>query len=160
MILLLTSINYFIFVQDEPIHPTRISKAIYFDVSPPLRSMQIVPPTTENETKKEGKVVPNKIGAKEYFNRHNIPYTLSEDPVLQKQDKTFRAATAAPTMVQNFDGMPNILGYYPPDTQGDVSTDHYVQVVNINFAVYSKTGTLLLGPANLNTLRTGIAPPF
>jgi len=122
--------------------------------------MKIVPLTTKKYTSNGGKEVPNKIGAKEYFNRHNIPYTLSEDPVLQKQDKTFRAATLAPTMIQNFDGMPNILGYYPPDTQGDVSTDHYVQVVNVNFAIYSKTGSLLFGPANLNTIWSGIGAPF
>src|ERR1043166_3042409 len=31
----------------------------------------------------------------------------------------------------------------PPDTNGDVGPNHYIQSVNSSFAIYSKTGTLL-----------------
>ncbi|MEI6901145.1 MAG: hypothetical protein WCL00_14810, partial [Bacteroidota bacterium] len=41
-----------------------------------------------------------------------------------------------------------------------VGPDHYVQVVNSNFAVYSKTGTTLLGPAALSTIWAGIPAPW
>ncbi len=34
-------------------------------------------------------------------------------------------------------------GGWPPDTNGDVGPNHYVQAVNNAYAVYSKTGTLL-----------------
>jgi len=43
----------------------------------------------------------------------------------------------------------------PPDPNGDVGLNHYVQWVNIVFAVYDKTGNLLYGPAAGNTLWTG-----
>ena len=33
-------------------------------------------------------------------------------------------------------------------------------MVNVNFAIYSKTGALLFGPANLNTIWTGIPEPW
>jgi len=45
----------------------------------------------------------------------------------------------------------------PPDPVGDVGPNHYVEMVNLTFAVYSKTGTRLLGPALLGTLWDGFA---
>ncbi len=43
-------------------------------------------------------------------------------------------------------------GYYPPDTDGDVSEDHFVQVVNSKYNIYDKEGNKLLGPLNLQNL--------
>ena len=45
----------------------------------------------------------------------------------------------------------------PPDTNGDVGPNHYVQTVNTDFAVFSKSGTVLYGPVPLNTLWSGFA---
>lgn len=56
----------------------------------------------------------------------------------------------------NFDGMNNVNAVLPPDPIGDVGPDHYVQMINVSFAIYSKNGTLLYGPANINTLFTGL----
>src|SRR5436190_1009144 len=47
----------------------------------------------------------------------------------------------------------------PPDTIGDVGPDHYVQMVNLTFTVFAKTGTRLLGPLPLGTLWAGFAIP-
>lgn len=55
----------------------------------------------------------------------------------------------------NFEGVNNRNGTYPPDTQGDVGPNHYIQVVNVSFAIWDKTGTLLYGPADLNTIFDG-----
>ena len=46
-----------------------------------------------------------------------------------------------------FGGRPN-----PPDTVGDVGPDHYVQMVNLLFAVYSKTGDELVPPTDIGAL--------
>jgi hypothetical protein len=40
----------------------------------------------------------------------------------------------------------------PPDPDGDVGPNHYVEMVNLTFAVYSKTGSRLLGPVDLGAL--------
>ncbi len=40
----------------------------------------------------------------------------------------------------------------PPDTNGDVGPNHYVQIVNTVFAIYSKTGTRLTGPTPIDAL--------
>ena len=36
----------------------------------------------------------------------------------------------------------------PPDPVGDVGPNHYVETANLAFAVYDKTGDLLLGPVD------------
>ena len=61
--------------------------------------------------------------------------------------------------IQNFDGVNNVNGVLPPDTNGDVGPNHYMQWVNLSFAIYSKTGALLYGPANGNTLFSGFGGP-
>ncbi len=67
-------------------------------------------------------------------------------------------AVSAPTVgnVVSFDGLGVGGGYTPnaapPDTNGAVGDTQYVQWVNESFAVYSKSGTLLYGPAAGNTL--------
>ncbi|HST06502.1 MAG TPA: S-layer homology domain-containing protein [Chloroflexia bacterium] len=66
---------------------------------------------------------------------------------------------AMPTPIANFEGIPNLFGPLPPDTNGDVGRDQYVQIVNSGFQVWSKTGTSLYGPANNNTLFTGFGGP-
>ena len=64
----------------------------------------------------------------------------------------------------SFEGVGNVNGVLPPDTNADVGPNHYVQSVNVSFAVYSK-GTettppaLLYGPAAMNTLWTGFGGP-
>ena len=72
------------------------------------------------------------------------------------------AAIAAP--LANFEGLSNqdnfnVFGFRvnPPDPVGDVGPNHYVEMVNLVFAVYSKTGTKLLGPVDTGTLWNGFA---
>src|SRR5206468_1186316 len=59
----------------------------------------------------------------------------------------------------NFDGVGNLDLVYPPDTNGDVGPNHYVQFINLSFQVFSKTGVSLYGPAEGNTLWSGFGPP-
>jgi hypothetical protein len=72
------------------------------------------------------------------------------------------AAIAAP--LANFEGLSNqdnfnVFGFRvnPPDPVGDVGPNHYVEMINLVFAVYSKTGTKLLGPVDTGTLWNGFA---
>ena len=69
-----------------------------------------------------------------------------------------------PSATQNFEGLSNqdnfnIFGFRvnPPDPEGDVGPNHYVEMINLVFAVYSKTGTLLLGPVDTGSLWAGFA---
>jgi hypothetical protein len=72
------------------------------------------------------------------------------------------APAAIPATLANFEGISNqdnfnIFGgrVNPPDPVGDVGPNHYVEMVNLAFAVYSKTGTLLLGPVDTGSLWAG-----
>src|SRR5262249_43377914 len=56
-------------------------------------------------------------------------------------------------------GLNNRNGVLPPDTEGDVGPNHYVQWINLSLAVYSKTGALLAGPVNGNSLWSGFGGP-
>ena len=63
-------------------------------------------------------------------------------------------ATASTMSPVSFDGIP-ATGWTPPDTVGDVGPNHYVQMVNISFAIYDKSGALLAGPSPINALWAG-----
>ncbi|OYW02959.1 MAG: hypothetical protein B7X11_03510, partial [Acidobacteria bacterium 37-65-4] len=63
----------------------------------------------------------------------------------------------APSPLINFDGINNIAGVAPPDTQGDIGPDHYLQWVNLHLAAWSInratwTQTLVLGPVTGNSI--------
>jgi hypothetical protein len=55
----------------------------------------------------------------------------------------------------------NIFGFRvnPPDPNGDVGPNHYVEMINLVFAVYNKQGNLLLGPVDTGSLWQGFAVP-
>ena len=69
------------------------------------------------------------------------------------QTRTNGTRTPAPD--QNFEGMTNACGCYPPDTNGAAGQNHYVQVVNAQFAAWTKTGTQVVPPTTINTLFPG-----
>jgi hypothetical protein len=85
-----------------------------------------------------------------------------KDPKVQSKKGT--GPISAP--IQSFDGicLPDTTcapgqrsdcSCLPPDTNGDVGTNQYVQMVNASFAVYSKNGALLRAATNVNQLWTG-----
>src|SRR3979409_2025888 len=87
------------------------------------------------------------------------PVATQADPVVQTT-----VAPAVPTPSASFDGLGqgftgpqgsfSVTGV-PPDPNAAVGTSQIVEVVNTGFAVFSKTGTVLYGPANTNTLFSG-----
>ncbi len=73
-------------------------------------------------------------------------------------------AAAMPAPMVNFEGISNqanfdLFGFRvnPPDPVGDVGPNHYVEMVNLAFAVYDKQGNLLLGPVAIGDLWAGFA---
>ena len=72
--------------------------------------------------------------------------TRSREPEHPAGDRTAAVQTKAvardmPSPIQNFDGIARICGCLPPDTDGDGGPNHYMQWVNVHFAIYTKTGT-------------------
>ena len=113
------------------------------DISPPLR--QMVPAAAPSGVRR---LIPNTQLL--FPESQNAPLTGQLDPVVQ----SWLGPASIPTTSANFDGI-SANGSSPPDTTGDVGPNHYVQAVNTQFAVFSKSGTLLFGPVNTNTLWSG-----
>ncbi|HSG12455.1 MAG TPA: hypothetical protein VLA22_01150, partial [Gaiellaceae bacterium] len=72
--------------------------------------------------------------------------------------------SSIPSPLLTFEGLSNednraLFGFRvaPPDPVGDVGPNHYVEMVNLAFAVYDKQGNLLLGPAAIGSLWDGFA---
>jgi hypothetical protein len=88
-------------------------------------------------------------------NRQNNAGVTGQDAALQ----TSAPAVEAATIDVNFEGVNNVNGVLPPDTNGDIGPNHYVQMVNLSFAVYDRNGTKLYGPVASNTLWQGFGGP-
>ena len=129
-----------------PAHPVVVHPD-HMDKSPALRSLPVLPPLAGGHTPD---LAP--------FRRLVGPKSF--DPVVQGSPLT--PLIASPTM--SIDGTSNVNNVLPPDTNGAVGPNHYVQWVNLSFAVYGKgpagsPPTLLYGPAAGNTLWTGFGGP-
>ncbi len=88
-------------------------------------------------------------------NRTNPAQPEAPDPNLQD-------LPLAPNVIDplvSFDGVNNRNGVLPPDPTGDIGPNHYVQAVNLSFAIYNRSGALLYGPADVNTLFAGMSGP-
>ena len=76
------------------------------------------------------------------------------DPVLQSTP----GGPVTPATSTNFEGISSaeqsslVDWVLPPDTNGAIGPDHYVQIVNLTFAVFQRNGTRLYGPVAINTL--------
>ena len=75
-------------------------------------------------------------------------------------------AIAIPGTLANFEGLSNqdnsnIFGFRvnPGDPNGEVGPNHFVQIVNLTFAVFDKAGNKLLGPLAIGSLWSGFAVP-
>ncbi|MBN1639137.1 MAG: hypothetical protein JW866_09225, partial [Ignavibacteriales bacterium] len=148
----------FYFAQQQVLKPTKVVEPVYHDLSPALRDIEpILPGIIDHKTWKDSefKKVPNQRFIKE-GNTPLAPENFGPDPVLQ----VYMGLNAAAAPIHNWEGIANINGVLPPDTDGDVGPNHYVQMVNLSFAVFNKSGTLLYGPVDNSTLWSGFTGPW
>jgi hypothetical protein len=126
------------------------SQAAAFDVSRPVREL------ARQAGARAPAGTPDEIRAERGRSAGDVRH--STDAALQ---------AAAPTQtiggtIANFEGFGqqdnfNVVArrVNPPDPVGDVGPNHYVQMINLVWGVFSKTGTLLAGPMSLGSLWTG-----
>ncbi len=133
---------------------------VHHDVSPPMRDMPTINAAANAATghvKHEAEPLrriplPPGMGA--------LQQGALGDAALQSSAVAASAALA-PTVNLGFDGLGNAsLGFSvtsaPPDTNGAVGLNQYVQWVNTSFAVFNKTtGALIAGPTAGNQLWAG-----
>ena len=127
-----------------------VIKPTYFDVSPPLRDMVKNTNMPVDMTWKDG-VVKNKNRPK----RNNASYM--EDPSFTDPVRQFYfGKLPSDTTIANFDGVGANNGVCPPDTDGDVGPNNYFSVVNLQYAIYNKSGVKLVGPYNNSGIFSGM----
>src|SRR6476659_7949227 len=126
---------------DRSVSAPVVGHDVRHDVSAPLRDIAPLPPKPGGQEAPENPM-------KQYA------------PGIEKTPDVARQApqqlAPMPGLQADFETQNNTCGCYPPDTNGDIGTTQYVQTVNLTFAVYSKTGTLLYGPAGMNTIWSGM----
>lgn len=78
------------------------------------------------------------------------------DPVAQ----TWNGTNAMPGLITSFKGLDlqNWGAGWPPDTDGDVGPNHYIQAVNTSIAIYNKSGARLAA-FTFNTFFDGTGTP-
>ena len=123
----------------------QVFQSIYNDTSIPLRDMVDVP---ISQTSWEDGIIPWR----------EIPFDNQQyerDPALQKSN----GANSSGTIVENFEGV-SAQGYAPPDVTCTVGPNHVMQMVNVRYQIWDKTGTSLVGPFNLGTIWAGFPGPW
>jgi hypothetical protein len=130
-----------------------ITSDVAHDLSPPLRDLAA------------GRIAPDAEDPAEEPERGPI----ATDTGQQKPDGALQpqvGAAAIPSTSQNFEGLSNqdnfnIFGFRvnPPDPNGEVGPNNYVEMINLVFAIYDKSGHKLLGPVDTGTLWENFAVP-
>lgn len=138
-----------------PLGPPLVVQACAFDVSPPLREIESESLAEPSSEEAEG-AMPRRLIPGAARGAGWAKGTL--DPVLQG----WPGAGTMPQPLSSWEGISGdqnlkMLGYpiFPPDTNGDVGPNHYVQWVNLLLAVWDKRGNLLLGPIPGNAIWHG-----
>lgn len=134
--------------------------AAAFDVSRPLRDIAAAAAPHRSGLTDEDPVFENP--AEEVLEDREVvaeDHGYSPDGAVQTA-----GGSAAATAPADFEGLSNQDNFSlyggrvnPPDVSGDVGRNHYVEMINLVFAVYSKTGTKLLGPMKIGDLWAGFA---
>ncbi|HET9033065.1 MAG TPA: hypothetical protein VFN25_09180 [Dokdonella sp.] len=129
-----------------------IMHAARFDVSPPMRDIIRNLPDAPTVPETESGLIPNIFIKPE--NRANA-WAIPDYSNMQ----TAPTGTPAPTLGASFDGIGNPTacgGCIPPDTNGDVSDQHFIQWVNNKWAIYDKnTGAVVQAPTAGNSFFAG-----
>ncbi|HEX9988379.1 MAG TPA: hypothetical protein VGE45_07875, partial [Chloroflexia bacterium] len=128
-----------------------VSTAVKYDLSPPLTELIArQQPVTNTGPVRE---------IREGFSTDKAPVNkgYSGDGALQRGFGL--TSPLIPSPVITFAGIPNTFGVSPPDPNGDVSANYYVQMVNLGFQIFDKNGVALTAVANNNTLWAGFGGP-
>lgn len=139
----------------------RQGQAVRYDQSQPLP--ELIRLSRENadpsHLKPPGYVYPNFVEHPERINQADRTRPVSGDPSLQN----YRGGNLAPPIELSFDGIGQSDapgGGLPPDTNGDVGLQYYVQYINTDWAVFDKSnGNLLSSVLEGNVFWNGFGGP-
>lgn len=151
LLVLLWAVGPLLLAQEQPVGPSIIGIGEYHGLSQPLRDAPIL--TDEDWARMEEDAL--KPRNEELRNR-SYPFAATalprgNDPVWQQANGSTQPPRAP---IVAFSGQTS--PYYPPDANGTIGPNHYMQTINVVYAIYNKSGVLVAGPSNLNTLFSGV----
>ena len=143
----------------HPLTP-KFSKAVALDISPAVRDLPRAARPLFFDPNKIIEVRPERRGG-EGPEAHRVKgYSADEARQL------LSPAPTIPTPLLTFEGLSNQDNFNlyggrvnPPDPDGEVGPNHYVELINLVFAVYDKQGNRLTGPTKIGDLWAGFAIP-
>src|SRR5256712_4119558 len=133
----------------DPASGPTIIPSVHNDVSVALTAMADL----DDKDKKDKKVKPHR----------EIP-GHSHGGASAAQPASAAAVAAAPALLNSFAGVGNgfsgpngsfSVNSAPPDTNGAVGPNHYVETVNTSFAIFNKSGAPIYGPVPINQVWSG-----
>lgn len=132
--------------------PVEVQAAVHHDVSPPLREMAQSFHASGVQRDQPLRTLPVPEGA-----------NVQPDPVVQSSTPSPNVTTTAGVNINGVGDTSNTPGNpcncAPSDTNGAVGATQFVQWVNSAFAVYDKSGNLVMGPTAGNSLWSGFGGP-
>lgn len=137
--------------QDQPVSPSIIGVGEFHGLSQPLRDAPVLTDEDWARMLEDANKPRN-----EELRERSYPFAATalpkgNDPVWQQANGTTHPPRAP---IVSFSGQTS--PYYPSDANGAVGPNHFMQTINCVYAIYNKTGTLVAGPSNLNTLFSGV----
>jgi len=151
VIIWITLLNNSTLAQEVVSPPSEINFAVHHDVSPPLSEMPVLE-SAGGKTRWENGEIPNNPFFIDWDDQNRpLGKIFAKDPVIQDQMGILNPLKT----LLNFEGISNVNSVNPADPNGDIGLNYYIQAINTSFAIYTKTGALVYGPANLKTLWQG-----
>ena len=129
------------------VYPSKVGFGTYLGESRPLRDIPPLSPEELFRLKKDFKqdFLNPTLKYRSYPNA-DAALLKGEDPVLQKQ---MGSLSFDQSQQVSFEGQSS---NYVPDENGTAGPNHYMQTVNMTYAIYDKSGVLKAGPTNVNQI--------
>ena len=137
----------------EKVKPAKVLRPTAFGITPPVSEL---PAPAAPEVKGENHEIPNP----EARNLAVLPGATATDQVMGESFISPDSGVLAPSPTMSFDANNSddnaaLFGYRlaPPDTQGAVGMQYWIQFVNVNWSIYDKSsGAEVVGPLASNSL--------
>ncbi len=116
-----------------------------------LRQLPYLAPTYENEEHLRTRYP--------FPRKHSKQSNEAADPIQAIVKSAIAPNIPSPT--QTFAGMGSAdacIGCLPPDSDGDVGPNHYIEAVNSSIRIHDKSGAVLAGPITFNSFFSPLGP--
>ncbi len=156
-LLLISSIQLQAQSNENKLHSVNTMSAQYLGTTAPLRDLipkQATPleKIKSRKDNKPAKEVPNFLNyaTNPNYNKHALP--TDGDPLLQKHlTKKMGNVSEPEVIIEGIDQ--NTTNIFPPDPNGDVNQEYYIQTINASFfQIFEKDGTSVTQPIANNTI--------